>query len=193
MRTRRFSTRQVLAVFVGVAAMAATAVASSQERAPLGADLSGRWRLNGDLSENAEAKLERMRSQSPGGGGGHMGPRGLFGGSQQAQMEDARAMILDARPSFVLTQDGDRIVITDSSGRIRRLTANGRKEKIDDREVRTRWDNRRLVSEISFGSANVTETYERSAGIPQLIVTTRMDMHGREVSVRRVYDAEDVR
>src|SRR5262249_12030403 len=116
MRTRRFSTRQVLAVFVGVAAMAATAVASSQERAPLGADLSGRWRLNGDLSENAEAKLERMRSQSSGGGGGHMGPRGLFGGSQQAQMEDARAMILDARPSFVLTQDGDRIVITDSSG-----------------------------------------------------------------------------
>jgi len=39
------------------------------------------------------------------------------------------------------------------------------------------------------GNTKVIETYERSAGAPQLIVMARMDMHGRQVSVRRVYDA----
>lgn len=38
----------------------------------------------------------------------------------------------------------------------------------------------------------VTDTYERSPSAPQLIVTTRMDMRGHGVSVRRVYDAASV-
>jgi len=58
------------------------------------------------------------------------------------------------------------------------------------RDVRTRWEKQRLISETSLGSAKVTETYERSTSGTQLIVTTKMDMHGRELSVRRVYDAE---
>ena len=120
------------------------------------------------------------------------GLAGLFGGSQQAQMGDARSLLLDASPSFVLTQDGDRIVLTDGNGRVRTLTASGRKEKIDGRDVQTRWDNRRLLSETSLGNVKVIEAYERLADAPQLIVTTTMEMRGRELSVRRVYDAEGV-
>jgi hypothetical protein len=59
--------------------------------------------------------------------------------------------------------------------------------------VRTKWDKQRLVSEISLGGAKVTETYERLVDSTQLIVTTKMDMHGRDVSVRRVYEAEGLR
>ena len=120
------------------------------------------------------------------------GLAGLFGGPQQAQMREARGLLLDASPSFVLTQDGDRIVLTDGNGLVRTLTASGRKEKIDGRDVQTRWDNRRLLSETSLGNVKVIEAYERLADAPQLIVTTTMEMRGRELSVRRVYDAEGV-
>jgi hypothetical protein len=63
------------------------------------------------------------------------------------------------------------------------------KVTVDGRDVETKWDKHRLVSKIAVGNAKVTETYERSTSAPQLIVTTKMDMRGREVSVRRVYDA----
>jgi hypothetical protein len=59
--------------------------------------------------------------------------------------------------------------------------------KIDGREVRTRWENIRLVSETTIGDAKLVETYER-AGARQLIVTVRPEMHGQQMSVRRVYD-----
>lgn len=45
------------------------------------------------------------------------------------------------------------------------------------------------MSEITVGNAKVIETYERSRGAPQLIVTVRVDMRGQPMSVRRVYDA----
>src|SRR5262245_42612160 len=193
MRTQGYCTVPALVALVGVLATT-TAIGIAQERESLRPDLSGRWRLNSELSEKAEAKLEGMQSQAAGGRGPgrHGGPGGLFGGTQQAQMEEARGFVLDAPPSFALTQDGDRIVLTESTGRVRTLIASGRKEKIDGHDVRTKWDNRRLVSETSLGTAKVTETYERLAKAPQLIVTTKMEMHGRELSVRRVYDAEGV-
>src|SRR6516164_768878 len=190
MRTRRYCS---MAALVGVLATAIT-VGIAQERESPRPDLSGRWRLNRELSENAEAKLKGMHSESPGGqpAGGHGRLAGLFGGPRQAQMDEARGLLLDAPPLFVLTQDRDRIVLTDGSGRVRTLTASGRKEKIDGRDVQTKWDNRRLVSETSLGDAKVIEAYERLANALQLIVTTTMKIRGRELSVRRVYDAEGV-
>jgi O-acetyl-ADP-ribose deacetylase (regulator of RNase III) len=72
---------------------------------------------------------------------------------------------------------------------VRTLTADGRKEKVNGRDVQTTWDKQRLMSETSVGDAKVTETYERSTTAPHLIVTTRMEMRDHDVSVRRVYDA----
>lgn len=155
-------------------------------------NLSGRWQLNAELSENAQTKVDRMQTSQGHGPGRHFGGLfgRLFGGGD---MEEARRLLLNAPSSFILTQDGDRIVLTGSDSRARTLTANGRKEKVNGRDVQTKWDGLRLVSEISLGDAKVTETYERSTTATQLIVTTRMDMRGHDVSVRRVYDAESLR
>jgi hypothetical protein len=156
-------------------------------------DLSGRWQLNQQLSENAQAKVDRMQS-SQGHGPGRHGLGGLFGRLfGGGDMQEARDMVVKAPASFTLTQDGDRVVLTGADGRVRTFTAHGRKEKVNRRDVQTKWDKQRLVSETFLGDAKVTETYERAPDGPQLIVTTRMDMRGHGVSVRRVYDAQSTR
>jgi hypothetical protein len=166
---------------------------NSQEREQSRADLSGRWLLNRELSDNAQQKIDRMQS-SQGHGPGRHGLGGIFGRLfGGGDMQDARRMVLNAPTSFTLAQDGNRIVLTGSEGRVRTLTANGQKEKVNGRDVVTKWDGHRLVSETTIGDAKVTETFERSITAPQLIVTTRMDIREHEVSVRRVYDTETPR
>jgi hypothetical protein len=49
-------------------------------------------------------------------------------------------------------------------------------------------DKNRLVSETTMGNARLVETYERSPNGRQLIVTIGMEMHGQQITVRRVYD-----
>src|SRR3990170_1426143 len=163
---------------------------SGQERETARADLSGRWQINRELSENAQQKIDRMQS-SQGHGPGRHGLGGIFGRLfGGGDMQEARRMLLDAPTSFTLAQDGNRIVLTGSDGRVRMLTANGQKEKLNGRDVLTKWDGPRLVSETTIGDVRVTDTFEHSATARQLIVTTRMDMREHGVSVRRVYDAE---
>jgi hypothetical protein len=185
--------RSISSALIGIIVVLGSPVIAAdvrgQERESRRPDLSGRWQLNRELSENAEEKLERMQS-SQGHGPGRHGLGGLFGRLfRGGDMEEARRMVLNAPPSLTLTQDGDRIVLTGSDGRARTLTANSRKEKVNGRDVLTKWDGERLVSETTVGDAKVTETFERSASASQLVVTTRMDMRGHGVSVRRVYDA----
>jgi hypothetical protein len=174
-------------------AMAAIVGVIAQEGERVRPDLSGRWQLNRERSENAQQKLDRMQSPRGHGPARH-GFGGLFGRLfGRGDLEEARRMVLNAPPSFSITHDGDRIVLTASDGKVRTLTANGRKERVNGRDVLTRWDGQKLVSEASIGDANVTDTYERSASPPQLIVTTNMDMRGHSVSVRRVYDVEGLK
>jgi hypothetical protein len=180
-------------VVVGSLIAIADVRVNNQERESPCPDLSGQWQLNRELSDNAQEKVDRMQS-SQGHGPGRHGFGGLFGRLfGGGDMEEARRMVLTAPPSFTLTQDGDRVILRGSDGRVRTLTATGRKEKINGRDVLTKWDRQRLVSESFLGDTKVTETYERSASAPQLIVTTRMDMRGHGVSVRRVYDAANAR
>src|SRR5262249_40163403 len=89
----------------------------------------------------------------------------------------------------VLTQDDQKVVLTQPDGRVRTLLTHNRKVKVDGLDVQTKWEKNRLVSEIAVGDAKVIETYERSPNASQLIVTARVEMRGRQVSVRRVYDA----
>lgn len=190
---RSCSTRVASSVLAASLVCAGQTPAAAQGPEPSRPELSGRWELNRERSESAEAKLESMQG-SPGGGhqppAGMHGLGGLFGrGGQQSSIEQARELFLRRPTSFVVRQDGDRIEVTEGDGRVRVLTANGRKERVNGRDVRTRWDKRLLVSEISLGDAKIVETYERSSNEPTLIVTTKMQMHGRDISVRRVYDA----
>ncbi len=184
----QFVARVTHATFVTSLVAATCARANAQGSESLRPDLSGRWELNAELSENATAKLEQLAQA-----GGH-GPRrhfgGPFGGGRKAQMKQAQDMVLNAPQSLVVTQDGDRIVLTAIAGPVRTLTANARTEKVDDRDVRTTWEKHRLVSVTSLGHGKVTETFERAKGDSRLIVTTRLDVRGGSgVSVRRVYDA----
>jgi hypothetical protein len=189
----KYSALAACVALAGSLVGAAHVRAIAQERESLRPDLSGRWQLNQKLSENAQAKIDRMQS-SQGHGPGRHGFGGLFGRLfGGGDMEEARGLFLNAPASFTLTQDGDRFVRTGSDGRVQTLTANGRTEKVNGRDVQTTWEKQRLVSEISVGDAKVTDTYERPASAPQLIVTTKMNMRGHEVSVRRVYDAGSLR
>jgi hypothetical protein len=195
MRTRTRSSLVAYTILVASLFAAGTVPVITQQRDSPRPDLTGRWHLNRELSESAEAKLEAMHSSQ---GGGHRPPAGmhglggLFGGGKD-ETEQARDMFLHRPTSFVVKQDGDRIELTDSDGRVRVLTGNGRKEKVNGRDVRTKWDRGVLVSEISLANAKVIETYARVTTAPQLIVTTKMEMGDRDVSVRRVYDAESPR
>lgn len=190
MLTRKPSTAAAFTVLVTILIFAGMLPVIAQQRDSSRPHLSGRWQVNRALSENAEAQLER--AQSPQGGhrppAGLHGLAGLFGGHDET--EQAREAFLHRPSSFVVTQDDERIVVTDSNGRVRALTATGRPEKVDGRDVRTTWDKGLLIVETSFGTVTVAETYERPPNASQLAVTTRMAMGGREVSVRRVYDAD---
>ena len=157
-------------------------------------DLTGQWQLNRDLSDDSQEKLQNMGG---GGGGadvgghgpGHRGGSGGGGGGEQAAHAQLGEMILSAPTRFVLTQDDQKVVLTEPDGRVRTLPTNNRKVKVDGLDVQTKWEKNRLVSEITAGDAKVIETYERSPNASQLIVTARVEMRGRQVSVRRVYDA----
>lgn len=181
-------------IAIGVITTANSRVAA-QDHAVSRPDLSGGWQLNRDLSEDAKAKLESMLSSQPAGGHGpgrHGGLGRIFGGifgGGQATHAELEEVVVNAPTRFVLTQDNQRVVLTEPAGRVRTLPTNDRKVKVDGRDVRTKWESNRLVSEITVGNAKVIETYERSPSAPQLIVTARVEMRGRQVSVRRIYDA----
>lgn len=127
-------------VVFGSLAGVADVRANSQDGGSPRPDFSGRWQLNGELSDNAQEKVDRMQS-SQGHGPGRHGLGGLFGRLfGGGDMEQARRMVVNAPSSFTVTQDGDRIVLTGSDGQPRTLTANGRKEKVNGRDVLTKWD-----------------------------------------------------
>lgn len=168
-------------LLAAVIATTSATMAAKRAQAPARPDFSGRWELNRDLSDDAKKKLDTMQS------GGH-GPGRHFGGGQgaHAQLDE---VIVNAPAAFLLTQDDQKVMLTESGGRVRTLPTNNRKVKIGGRDVRTKWENTRLVSETEVGGTKVIETYERSPHAPQLIVTTTVSMRGRQVSIRRVYDA----
>lgn len=139
-------------------------------------DLSGQWHLNPRLSDDAQAMFANM-----GGGGGHHG-------AGHGGMEEIRNLMVNAPNEFVLIEDDHRIVVTETNGHTRTLPTNNSVVKIDGRDARTRWENNRLVSETAIENRTLVETYERSPDGHQLIVTVGTEMHGEQMSVRRVYD-----
>src|SRR5262249_13767944 len=160
--------------------------------ATVGPDLTGQWQLNPDLSDDAREKLQSMGGGDSSGGGhgpGRHGGSGASGGRGRAEHADLEEVILRAPTRFVLTQDDQKVVLTEPDGRVRTLPTNNHKVRVDGRDVQTKREKNRLVSEITVGDAKVIETYERSPNASQLIVIARVDMRGRQVSVRRVYDA----
>lgn len=112
MLTRKCSALLAYAATAGILVAAGITPVISQQRESLRPDLSGRWQLNRERSENAEAKLERAQTSQAGGHGPgrHLG--GLFGGGLVAQMKQARDLFL-YRPSWFALTQGRRAHRTD--------------------------------------------------------------------------------
>src|SRR5215510_9011992 len=124
----------------------------AQVAATVRPNLTGQWQLNRDLSDNAREKLQNMGgsggdADGGGHGPGHRGGSGGSGGGGQAAHAQLGEMILSAPIRVVLTQDDQKVVLTEPDGRVRTLPTNNRKVKVDGRDVRTKLEKDRLVSE----------------------------------------------
>lgn len=130
--------------------------------------LTGAWTLNKDLSDDVSGMMAKIMSGDRGGpGGGHTPPAGVGGGHGPGmhgggsrggmtpeQMRAMRARMSDVLegPTKVTIVVGDgSVTLTDNQGRSRRLMVNNKREKrpMDNRrvDVRTKWDDGRLVTE----------------------------------------------
>ena len=157
--------------------------------------LDGAWTLNRQMGNSTQrggyAGGEgdgdgRGGGRRPGGfgmGGGGMRPMGGGAMPDREEMARRRALIremLEPSPRLTITTDGDRITFTDTDGRVRQYTADGRKEKhqFDNGTVKTKtkWDEDHLVIETSLDDGvKLTETYALAPETHQLVVQSKME------------------
>lgn len=177
--------------------------------------------MNKHLSDDAAKLMEAMQGGDHGGsGGGHMPPGGFSGGhgpgmhgggamggnrggmtpEQMRAMRARMSEALEAPARLTIVQADGSVRLTDNHGRSQRLTTNNKKEKrpIDNQmvEVRTKWDDGRLVNEMWLGDGmKLTETYSLASDRRQLHVMVKFEGSHlpRPVSFRRLYDAEGLR
>lgn len=171
---------------------------------------TGAWRLNKDLSDDVTKVMEATHGgrhgghKPPSGGVGH-GP-GMHGGGRDARSggmdsEQQMRMWLHEPPArLTITHTDTSVTLTEGDGRSQTLATTNEKQKLPlgtgTVDVRTKWDDRRLVKESSLGDGTtVTETYSVVPESSQLHVVVQLtgSRLPQPVSFRRVYDAESVR
>ena len=185
--------------------------------------IGGGWTLNRELSdagnrpgrgepgdgERGRGAGARGRGQGGGrrGGGGFVGGglggaggRGRRGGrgearEDMARMRDALRDILEPSDHLTITQTGSMIVITGADGRTTRLSPDGSKVKDENTKVerKTRWDGRRLLSEISgAGPGKMTQVFVVDPESHRLQVTVQMEggRAGQPRTIAHVYDPD---
>jgi hypothetical protein len=187
----------------------------SRETPPVTAQrpaLSGRWRINGEKSEDGAEKLRaaaggrRPGGSGPGGsgpggsgragggfGGRGAGRRGGGPGRGAGDMRDSMRRLTEAPAEMTITQTETEIAIAEKDGRLRLLHPDGEPYKDSTGgEVRTRWVDDRLVVDTRLeGGPKVSETFSLDAPTRQLVIESRFE--GRllgDVTVRRVYEPE---
>jgi hypothetical protein len=162
-------------------------------------DLSGKWSMNRELSEDAKAKLEKVFPTL-----GQVAPRGGDKGTQadarDAEREQARRRIealIEASETLDITQINQELTVVEGNLRERKLYTDGRPFERQDRRgnmttIRARWQGQRLVVDTSLpDGGKFTESYELSPGGEQLFVTvTSQDRRLKQpLVIHRVYDA----
>lgn len=179
-------------------------LASALADEPAVPDLSGRWTLDPDKSEDGRQKMrDAMPTRVPGGGGGG-GPRGggpgggggpRGGGARgggapgggDAFRESLRSL-MEAPPGLTITQGAEEITIIEEGGRFRALHPDRKEYKgTGGEKIQTRWDGARLVVETKGERGpKLVETFE--GGAEELVTVVRIEGgRGEPVSVRRVY------
>jgi len=186
------------------------------------ASLEGIWMLNADLSDEPRARLEGVgddRGQGRGRGaagrrGSRPGGRGRAGGRPPDREELARLRqglqeavrdLMTAPRRMTIVMIENEIVATYDDGRAIRLVSDDQAHKgIAGTSMqvtrRTRWENEKLVTDISLDSrieVRLEQTYEVRLTDPegkQLVVTSRFvggrASNGDRRELRRVYDVE---
>jgi hypothetical protein len=189
------------------------AVASGQS-AQSANNLTGAWRLNKNLSDDLAKVMEAThggthgssgggRHTPPSGRGGH-GP-GMHGGGRDSRggtdAEQQMRMWLHEPPAkLTITQTDSSVTFTEGDRQSQTLATTNEKQRLPlgsgTVEVRTKWDDGRLVKETSLSDGTkVTETYSLVSEPRRLhvMVTLAGARLPRPVSFRRVYDAESTR
>jgi len=112
-------------------------------------------------------------------------------------MRQAMHDIMEAPSRLTITQTSSMITIVTDDGRTTRLDPNGKGIKDESTKItrKSKWDNGKLVSEISgAGPGKITETYAIDPEHHRLTVTVQMDNpRGAQARViHRVYDAQPI-
>lgn len=202
---------------IGLVALTAAAVllsaAASDRATPQHPNLQGTWTLNENLT--ARMRQDDKAKNEPRGSHGMMGPHGgagrrRGGGTADGQpSSDPGAMGESEReerqgppPSFAaldvltISQQGDQLTLTDKSGTSRSVKTDNRKVRDEKApggpvELRASWDKDGILTvevKPDKGSRR-TESYLVSNDGKHLYVTLSLDRNGREMTIRRAYDA----
>ena len=218
--TLRVACAAGLALAIGLRAGPPPVRADERGSAP-GVDLSGRFALNKELSDDARQKMREARERgggpgagpwggpptapgagtpgasggqagAPFGGGGPGGPPGM---ASDASGREAMRSLLEPAEEIVVSQSESEITIEEAFGRLRRLRQDGKKYKTDNgnSEIRTYWKDGKLrVETRDARGGSVTETWERVPDGSRLILMVRVEGGpGGKLELKRIYDRAD--
>jgi hypothetical protein len=160
-------------------------------------DLSGRWKLNHEQSDDAQQKMQEAfgsgargssRAEEPARRRRRGGQGGGQGGGMGRMMEAAETLQIQQKDPEVLLKMEQRTLTLFTDGRTQEQDG----PRGGSVKTTSHWDNSQLVVEREMGRGmKVTTTYALSAAGSQLFVTTRIETpRSREpVVIRHVYDA----
>jgi len=179
---------------------------SAQKDQEARSSIVGEWTLDKKLSDVAEDRPHEGAGQHSRGGGGfpgggghgrggfHGGGGGYSGGhaadpDETARRQEAWRDLVAAPDHMTIVQTESMIVITSRDGRTTRLSPDGKKIKDESTNIerKTRWEEGKLVTEISGTSGRATETYLVNPTQHELLVVVRLESSGRDETVRLLH------
>ncbi len=217
---RSCSLALALLLIVGQIFVTARAAGNTSDYPTQQPDLTGKWQINREKSDNPRDMMRRGArgpgSGGPGGpppgGGGFPGgppPGGGFPGGgdppSQEQMERMRARMeegMRAAEALEISQSGVEITVNETGDEktvhTQTYFTDGRKsEQGTERgklETRAKWKGQKLVIEMKMESGGtITRTYELASGGRQLYMTVKIENERmpEAISIRSVYDRNE--
>ncbi len=186
--------------FVVAAAVLACVVASGRLYAERDSEaptsIVGVWTLDKKMSDVADDRPRGGGGQRSRGGGGFPGGGGGFPGGGHTQDPDEVARRQEAWRDLVMAPDHMTIVQTESmiiitarDGRTTRLSPDGKKIKDESTNIerKTKWEDGKLVSEISGTAGRAIETYSVNPVQHELLVVVRLESSGPDEYVRMLH------
>jgi len=196
--------RSILVAIVVLACSVTSGRLYAQKDPDPTASIVGVWTLDKKLSDVAEDRPhEGGGRRSRGGGGGfpgggghgrggfHGGGGGYSGGNAAdpdaaARRQEAWRDLVAAPDHMTIVATESMIVITARDGRTTRLSPDGKKIKDESTNIerKTRWEEGRLISEISGTAGKAIETYSVNPTQHELLVVVRLESSGPDETVR---------